>query len=466
MAGPRYSRRGFVVASGVATLHLVGRDGDSVVARPGSPDRDWLRRYDAVSPGTLVDVEPAHGGGWVLAGTDAAQTAGVLLGIADDGRVEWRRRLAVDRDGRIVAVTRAPEGYAVLGDIRTGDSSRTGWLAFLPAEDGQPGAPRVDDQVDAIGSTVSVRPRIYPHPDGGVVVADGYVPSHTATTRVHAFDADGSRRWRQEYEDKHILGFLVPFDGGWLVGGTSRSSSPGWLAALGPDGERRWQTTIGEGEDFDVHDAVPAGEEVTLAVSYNDTTAVTGGLVHVGADQSIRWQRRYDGFRTRVLARTTDGGYAAGGRGDVGGVRLTRTEPDGSLRWSVTADEERGGSHELFGIVEQEPDSWLLVGTHEDDPGGDPTGWAMGLRDVPEAAIATSSASPTSTPTQTSPTESPTPTPSMTQTPEPTPNTSAPADTKASPTTAATASTPGFSLSAAVGSVWAATLFHMLRRDD
>lgn len=463
MPSPRCSRRQFLAATGTTAVPLVGVSGDRVAARPSPPDSTWLRRYDAVQPGTLVDVEPAHGGGWVLAGSNFERSSGVLLGVAADGRVEWDRRLATERDGRLVAVTATPEGYAVVGQT----DEAQGWLAFLPATEGQPGTPRLDQSTDAVGSTASVRPRLRRHPEGGVVLATGTVSSHHATTRVRAFDTTGAVRWRQVYEREHILGFLVPYDDGWLLGGSHRASGPAWLAALGPAGERRWETTVGDSMDFDAHDAVPAGEGVTLAVSYNDTVGVNGGLVHVGPGRSVRWHSRHEGVEPQALARTTNGGYAFAGSAAGGGVGLVRMGEEGSIQWTATADEDREGTDEVFDLVERAPNAFLLVGTHEIDFDTPESGWAMGLTADSEADGTTPPSSPTNTPAPSTSRDSPTST-SASDSPNDTPTAPAPAATGI-PTTsrpaATNTSTPGFSTVAAAGTVGIVALLGALRRN-
>lgn len=382
------------VGLAVAPLPAAGSTGG-----PKPPGVVWRRTYDDFLPQRVV---PAHGGGLVVVdrGHQFPDPNPLIRVILLDETGEVRRRRRIDPDLPDVArrawpdLIRTDTGYAVA----TGT-----WFARLDRE------LSVETTGFAPGYVSNRWTQIIESSDG-FVVARSRNTSERKDTRVLQFGPDGELRWTQQYGeedgwDMATLGFLRRDpQGGVVVGGPKGEP---WLAGLGPDGERQWQTTVSHAPPRTGGDATIDADGITLTGG--------SGLVRLTPDRSINWQHSYDALGAggpHTLGRTTDGGYVMVASGDGPGFALGRADASGRLRWAweYSAGEEAGPSQVAKDVVERSPGEYLVVGAAFKDEFTVARGWAM---------LLSASESPPPTPTP-SPTPTDFPTASPTETAEPT----------------------------------------------
>ncbi len=174
-------------------------------------------------------------------------------------------------------------------------------------------------------------------------------------------DAAGNLLWEREYgkETSSERGFsaLKAGDGGYLIGATtapSLATTPNplgptslWLLKVNGNGVKKWakkvRTPAGYRYDEPVSLAPVRGGAVFSVTSTKsgDFNFTQAGLVNVGLDGRIRWQRNYghNGVETasRVM-KTSDGGYVLAGttKGSwfsYSQAYLVKTTPMGKLVW-------------------------------------------------------------------------------------------------------------------------------------
>jgi hypothetical protein len=279
----------------------------------GSTTRLWARTYgsgpDSGSVGT--SVEPAWGGGYVVAGySETYKDLGGEGGVTADVVDAW--------------VLRLDEA----GDVR--------WQKSY-------GGPK-GDTASAIRGTR----------DEGYIVA-GSTDSFGAGESdvwVLKLDASGGVSWQSTYGgsgSESASAVQQTSDHGYIVAGVTTSFGRGsgdfWVLKLAPDGEIDWQMAYGgprNDEASSIQHTFDGGYVVagyTMSLELPDSDA---WVLKLAQDGAIEWQKAYGGResdRAKSIRQTSDGAYivcgttssSGGGRSDAWALRLSA---EGEVSWS------------------------------------------------------------------------------------------------------------------------------------
>jgi hypothetical protein len=424
------NRRQFL-ATGLLGATVTPASRRAAAARPTTepPGIVARRDYDLWCSGTA----PAHDGDRVLVGRkgdrpDAEDPVDVV--VLQNGDVLRRASFTPDLPKESHAtpdVVRTAAGYAVAAGP---------WLARL----------ETDLSVRSIAKNLDVeankQTRLLALQDGFVVGFTEWLPN-AFWTHLLGFGPEGAFRWYQEYDvnGSQALDFLVPGpDGGALAGGTFP-----WLAEVGTDGTFHDVALPTELEEDTLSGVLNAG------VRDGDGLVLCSGseLVRLDAAFELDWHRRYDALTDEYvvdLLRTADGAFVFSSVGTVeNGIRLSKTGPDGTLRWTHGYRLHNEADLPPQVLAEPEAGAYLLAGGNRLAR----KGWVVRFSEM---------ATPTATPTEMVVTYS-------TETPTERPETTARTIVN-SPPPSTTTSVPGFGPAAGVLSVGGAALLHALRGRD
>ncbi|AHJ96963.1 hypothetical protein Hsw_1368 [Hymenobacter swuensis DY53] len=206
--------------------------------------------------------------------------------------------------------------------------------------------------------------RMRPTADGGYILGGQVDPTPSPDVSqphhgvidywVIKLDAQGSKQWDRVLggsSDEYVIDITQTADGGYIVGGWSRSGASGdktqpsrggidyWVVKLDAQGRTQWEKTLG-GSSNDYLTTITqtsdggylVGGDSSSPVS-GDKSAPVGGpwLVKLDASGQKVWDRTLPGIKTGglvALLPTTDSGYLLGGR-------IANTSPTGNLDFWV-----------------------------------------------------------------------------------------------------------------------------------
>jgi hypothetical protein len=300
------SRRIYVVGS------IRGKRGDALmVAKYGPQGRlIWRRTWRHAGPlwhAAGGAVAPAPGGG-VFVGGDTGHGTGeggdaLLLRYSATGRLRWRRELP-EEFGTSMVSGLAATSYGVVAtveDFGCCDSAveRDGYVQAFRADGARvwrsafeaPGIdPDTRDAPEAVATSWADRVYVVGSIDRRVY-REG-APPPDVDRMIQALDRHGRVVWtrvngrdgHRTYDDR--LGDVAVRRGLVVVAGSSWSRSGhrtvAWLAAIGPDGQRRWA---------DAWDGAGHQAHATAAA------IAPWGPIYVGTDRSLRRYTRAGGLR-------------------------------------------------------------------------------------------------------------------------------------------------------------------------
>lgn len=238
--------------------------------------------------------------------------------------------------------------------------------------------------------------------DGGYIVAglsdsnDGDVTGNHGEVDFWVFklSSDGTLEWQKSLGgslDDYVGSIQQTLDGGYIVGGSSRSdngdvtenkgNSDFWIVKLSTTGVLEWQKSLGgSGYDYanSIQQTTDGGYIVggTSSSSDGDVTENKGKsdywIVKLNSGGILEWQKSYGGSQVDDLISiqpTTDGGYIAAGStssddGDVTGRKgsddywIVKLDVSGNLEWERTYG---GAAQELLYSIQQTTDGGYIV---------------------------------------------------------------------------------------------------------
>ncbi|PSR53949.1 hypothetical protein AHMF7605_10680 [Adhaeribacter arboris] len=226
-------------------------------------------------------------------------------------------------------------------------------------------------------------------------------------------DASGKKLWDKVYGGKDSDGLnrlITTTDGGYLLGGTSRSGKNGdksqdskggkdyWLLKIDATGNKLWDKTYGGGNEDEFTNLIstPDGGYLLGGTSYSqnsgDKSEVSRGnadywVVKIDAQGTKQWDKTLGGKFGEYLsslATTPDSGYLIGGStlsptsGDItapikggGDIWLVKIDANGQKSWDKTFG--GGGGDGLGNIVPTSDGNYLLGGDSYSVSNGDKT---------------------------------------------------------------------------------------------
>jgi len=236
---------------------------------------------------SLRTLQLTPDGGYLLSGTSNAgvgdyksepskgSTDYLLLKLNADGTKAWDKTIGTKGDESLISVEQTSDSGFLLGGFSSSATNKGYWLVKLNANRSTaweklitegypvyeyPGAESPTSEINLVKST----------PDGGYILG-GYAGSETNAYKSESgngdrdfwlikFKADGSQAWNKSIggSDRETLNSLqLTQDGGYLLGGNSRSNSGGdktqnsqgifdyWVVKLNANGSKAWDLTLG-----------------------------------------------------------------------------------------------------------------------------------------------------------------------------------------------------------------------------
>jgi len=332
----------------------------------------WGAVADSPYPLYLKDLVATPDGGFIAAGQywqADKNTSAWLIKFDSQGKIAWQRTydgksldlgkgVAALRNGDflLVGLTRS-FGFAANGCvIRVDPAGDIIWQKYF----GAGGADTIDQVVEA--------------PNGKFAVAgttesfeDGFPGWWLAM-----LEPDGSLTWSDTIHWKYyhmLYNLLVTKKNELVLVGDTASSLSGPLQTT----LTRFDQAGGLLEDtlFDTGgEAFPAASMLTgegnPLFSTEFQNSLVNGLLSVGPDGDILWDRRYRLGTPRDVITTTDGGYVLGGDYAGSGQRygwLMKTNPDGDVLWAYRFDSVHG----IDKVIEIATGNLVALG-HTDEP--------------------------------------------------------------------------------------------------
>jgi hypothetical protein len=234
-------------------------------------------------------------------------------------------------------------------------------------------------------------------------------------------DADGTKQWDKTFggnSDDELYSLQQTTDGGYILGGYSFSDSSGdktensrgvydyWIVKVGASGTKQWDKTIGGG-DFDFFTSLQQtsdGGYILGGYSKSDSSGdkaehSRGGydywIVKMDASGTKQWDKTFGGNdddELWSLQQTSDGGYILGGWSfsDSSGDKtehsrgsydywIVKVDASGTKQWDKTF----GGNDddELYSLQQTSDKGYILGGWSSSDISGDKTENNRGVYD-------------------------------------------------------------------------------------
>lgn len=273
--------------------------------------------------------------GLALGGTAGAVPANAPSS-ADELPVRWNRTYAPNRINGAVAALERDGQYVALGATGDENSETTGWLF---AVDGTSGVGQWQTRVENtdLDRQPSFR-RLVEAPDGDGFALVGTQFSEGTATLVRT-GPEGDVDWWESYaaetdddeEGTLIPSSLVPFEGGYLLGGYSFASQTVDAVALrvGSDGTEQSRTGLFGDEQSTILHGVPDGERGLVGVGQLQERTTPGGeqpqvrgvVFRLASDLTLQWSQEvtppadddeFQSTQPTAVTKTEDGYTAVG----------------------------------------------------------------------------------------------------------------------------------------------------------
>lgn len=349
--------------------------------------------------------------------------AGALIANAQTTGLQWERSFGGSESDFANTVKPTADGGCIIGGYSYSDSSGTKsspsygagdfWLLKLDAS----GNKQWDQSFG--GSNFEGISSLQQTSDGGYILAGTSFSGVSGNKSSISYGSDsgdywvvklngsGNKQWDKSYGGTSldtVTSVQQTSDGGYIVGGTSRSSVSGnktsasfglnsgdyWAVKLDANGNKQWDKSFG-GDDADELRSLQQtsdggyilGGASFSGVSGNKTAAPRGNgtgdywLVKLDAGGNKQWDKSFGGDDAEELysvQQTIDGGYILGGHScsSVSGNKssgsfgshdywLVKLSSDGTRQW----DKSYGGNNadELYSVQQSSDGGYILGGT-------------------------------------------------------------------------------------------------------
>ncbi len=379
-------------------------------------DSDGRKQWDKTFGGTgledLKSIIPTADGGYILGGMSASGIGGDktqenrggsdywIVKVNSEGNKQWDKTFGGDSEDYFTSiVATADGGYLLAGSSVSGvggdkSAEKTGyWIVKITSE----GTKQWDKAFD--GGNFG---RVIATSDGGYLLggftSSGVEGDKSEPSRgsfdywIVKVDSEGNKQWDKTLggdSEDYFTSMIATADGGYLLGGYSRSDKSGdksengkgypdynldyWIVKIASDGSKQWDKTFGGG----------AWDELNTMIATTDGGYLLGGrgfnareydywIVKITSDGRQQWDKAFGGTRSESLTsiiQAADGGFLLGGYSGSG--------PNGDK-----SEPSRG--EDDFWIVKTTPDVTLppVVNFYVNSAGPDFTGY---YRDTYEA---------------------------------------------------------------------------------
>ncbi|OKL40010.1 T9SS type A sorting domain-containing protein [Pontibacter flavimaris] len=372
------------------------------------PDLEvWDKSFGGWGMDKLTAMAPTVDGGYVLGGYTTSGTGGDLtvgnkgyrsywiIKVSSTGSKTWDKTYGAGGEEYLTSLIATADGGYLAGGHSwsgaTGDKTEGTrgnadfWIVKLDANGN-----KVWDKTYG-GSLKDELSTMIQTPDGGYLVG-GYSDSRASGDKTEGskgysdywvikLNADGSKAWDRTYggsDSEYLTTLLNTPDGGYLLGGHSRSGADGdksepnkspygvdadyWVVKLDALGNKEWDKTIG-GEHTDYLSTLTLLPDGGFLLGGSSNSEATGDrteknkgqyafgnrldywIVKLSAKGEKMWDKAIGGsYEDQLLSviTTSDGGYLLGGWSSSGASSdKTDTSRGGIDYWVVKLDSER-----------------------------------------------------------------------------------------------------------------------------
>ncbi|RDC64885.1 T9SS type A sorting domain-containing protein [Adhaeribacter pallidiroseus] len=432
--------------------------------------KDWDKTFGGSNSDALTSIQLTNDGGYILGGSSDSRIGGDksedrrggadywIVKLTGAGKKQWDQTLGGTGYDILTSVEQTQDGGYILGGYSgsgiSGDKTGASrgntdyWVVKLKAGSNKPQKitfaaipPKtVYDKPFALQATASsglpvifrvisgpatIKGNLITLTGGGTVTIEASQPGNAefrgAPEVIRSFlvDVDYTRLWDRTLGGSHAdkLSAMIPTpDGGYLLGGTSNSSSTWdksqsrqggtdfWIVKLDSSGYKLWDKTYGgaANDNLQALVATPDGGFLLGGTSASGNTGAKSQpsrgkedywVVKIDSSGTQLWDKTYgtdqsDTFTALII--TPDGGYLLGGY-TGGGINGDKTEASrdttgtpyvyndfwvlkldsqGAKQWDKTIG---GKSVELLGGLINTPGGYLLAGKSSSNSSGDRT---------------------------------------------------------------------------------------------
>ncbi|PSR55161.1 hypothetical protein AHMF7605_17430 [Adhaeribacter arboris] len=395
--------------------------------------KEWDKIIGGDGDDVLASVQQTNDGGYILGGTSTSSISGDrtkasgrpwIVKLHADGTKVWDETII---SGALISLQQVSDGGYLFSGISAGKGSFDYWIIKLTEE--QPYIAQWDTRYGGTGKDNFTS--VIKTSDGGYL-SGGYTNSGVSGDKsqnsqgnndywIVKSDKNGKKVWEKSYggtQEDYLNRVIQTADGGYLLGGSSRSGKSGdkteagqgerdyWVVKIDKQGTKQWDKTFGGSGNDELKKVVQltSGEYVVggtsnSPVSGDKSQASQGNhdywLVKISADGNKVWDKRYGGRLDETLGsftETRDGGFflggssASGSSGDKSQASqgksdfwAVKTDKDGNLLW----EKSYGGSDqdEAYSVGRSQGDNLFIAGTSSSGKEGDKSQKSKGEKD-------------------------------------------------------------------------------------
>ncbi|MCL5992166.1 MAG: hypothetical protein M1419_08705 [Bacteroidetes bacterium] len=327
--------------------------------------------------------------------------------------IQWQKSFGGSESDQLsTIINTSDDGYIAVGHSRSNNGDVSGnhgeidyWIVKINTEGS------IQWQKTLGGSQWDIGTSIAQTFDGGYIISGISWSNDADVSENHGgydywlvkLNTEGSIEWQKSFGGSEYDGastILQTKDGGYIVGGTSRSDDGDviknngnqdyWILKLNKEGLVVWQRSFGGSSNDNLYSIIqsPDNDYIVFGSSESTDGDVNGNhggydiwIVKLNTEGSIEWQKSYGGSSSEQygsIIQTNDGGYIFSGSsestdGDVTGAHgdydywIVKLNTEGSIEWQKSFG---GSEYDVASIILQTKDGGYIVGgTSRSDDG-------------------------------------------------------------------------------------------------
>jgi hypothetical protein len=351
---------------------------DSNLIRVAAADTVWQKTFGGAHDDRAYYSLPTQNGNFLVVGTSQSivdnTTVGWALMLDCGGNMVWNRTFLDGFGTELRYALSVQGGYLLVGNQFNPGGDENGYVAKVNAQGNllwntTVGTENLDKIFCATASA-----------DGYVLFGLTYIAYDHSNAWAVKLDFNGNAVWNKTYDANAFRCAVASEDGGTVVAGYASSRAGDYDFAvyqLDASGNVVWNRAYGGTDDEKACSITKASDGYVIVGDMDSqATSTDAWVVKLGLNGSLLWQKTVGGKEADSPAYVTssrDGGYlVAGFTFSYGkGYRdfwLFKVNDAGQVVWSCTVGTD--SFQEAYGVVEQGPDSYVMVGWT--DPSGHP----------------------------------------------------------------------------------------------
>ncbi|MCK9289985.1 MAG: T9SS type A sorting domain-containing protein [Bacteroidales bacterium] len=390
-----------------------------------APEIEWQKSLGGTGEDVATSIQQTSDGGYIVAGYSYSNDGDIgnshgnadywIVKLDHAGKIQWEKSMGGSSTELAYFVQQTSDGgYIVAGESSSNDGDVSGnhgsedyWIVKLDD------AGNLQWQKSLGGSSTEVAYSIQQTSDGGYIVAGESSSNDGDVTKNHGesdcwivkLDHIGNIQWEKSLggsENDWASSIQQTSDGGYIIGGTSRSNDGDvsgnhgdydyWIAKLDNVGNLQWQKSLG-GSFPDYLECIQqtldsgyivVGESFSNDGDVSESHRGRGDYWVVKLDNAgnIQWEKALGGSGqdwAYSISQTSDRGFIIAGwaesqDGDVSGNHgaedywIVKLDNAGNLHWQRSIG---GSSTEVAYSIQQTSDGGYIVAGYSDSHDGD-----------------------------------------------------------------------------------------------